>query len=386
MRGRTVRPRAIADCAAMNPKPKKSTAPRKADQRIDPAILLNDGPWEEFDALCREEHARLKKESSQRWMQLALIAVPSITALLCGVLWFAGLSYVNSFIIVYLCLLAIVGLFLSQKAGSFRMQLHQVLAIAAMSMVFAALIVLVAVWTQWLERILDNAFIYAIFGGGYGLYWFWNHHVSYGSHHSSLVSRTAKCFGWTYDFLARKFPSGKTGYLGDVHQAFQIRDHVAGEWRGLKFHAGRYQEEEDDRYLLLQIDSIGIDPAAAEATTHAEFPDAPQNPESIVENLDDYTLRVQADTQGQSARQFLVNLMPPLKRIAEGRDIYVAVASNKLMIFMRKPEGLFPFDEVQFQVDPDGFFAGFEANFALILRIADTVASVRKSVLYPGAA
>lgn len=370
----------------MNSKPETPKLSRKSEQRIDPAILLNNGPWEEFDALCREEHARLKADSSRRWMQLAGIALPSITALFCGVLWFAGLSYRNSFILVYASLMAMAWFFLSNKLGSFRIQLHQGLAAAAILLVFAAFIVLTAVMTQWLERFLDNAFIYAIFGGGYGLYWFWNHHIAYGSPHSVLVARTAKRFGWRYSFVASEFPSGKTGHLGDVHQAFQIRDHLSGEWRGLKFHAGRFQEEEDDRYLLMHFESLGLDRASVEATTHAVFPDDSKELQAITEKCDGYKLRVHEDTAGRSGRQLLDKLLEPLIQIAQGRDIYVALASNKLMIFMRKREGLFPFDEAQFQLDPDGFFAGFEANFALILRIADAVATARKSVLYPGAA
>jgi len=300
--------------------------------KIDPAVLLNDGPWDDFDALCRQEYQRLQEGSSARWFKLAARGGGALVPVFMGLLWLAGLSYLHSFILVYALLLVCALALWQWRYSDFKPASHLVVAAAAGLMVYAGLLVLVAAMFERAISFLGIEPLAVMLGGCYLVFLFFSTWPHAGGGYGAIVTKIATAFGWRYSFVSSKFPSGKTEHLGEVHAPRNVRDHVSGEWRGANFHAGRYQgDEERDQYLLIHCTGLRISGFCAEATSHAQFPDESEEMKGAMHVQGNFRLRLHAGQHGGREWQFLVSLLEPAQREAHGAPCYIAMDGGDVM-------------------------------------------------------
>lgn len=361
-------------------------ASNRQPERIDPAVLLNDGPWDSFDALCRAEYARLRQATPERLQLLAMVAAPSLAAFIVPTLWLMGLSYYLSFQIVLFGLVALlVGVWL-RYYGDVKPSATAIAVLGGLCFAYAAVVVGLAALLSGLND--DHQFVmYALYFAGFmGLGWFQRNWTRMGFQ-ESFLSRMSRAFGFTYQPGGTYMPNAAFEHLGEVYTQASVSDHVAGQWRGQTFDAGRYRESADTSdYLLVRCGDFGFKDFCAEATTLALFPDEEKaNTDDDAGGMDiRFRVRLYAGTADSAPGRLLRTILSTIGALSPQDDLYIAMEAGVVMVFVERKRGVFAFDEVRLQFDPDTFFQNFEDDLAMIVRIADALAQARKDFLYRG--
>ena len=357
-------------------------------RKLDPAILLNDGPWDDFDALCREEYAQLKSASPERLAEIAPHAAAMAGLAAIALIWLLNMTFGSA--LLFLLLASSAGLLALWQfvLPTYQPTSQDKLRAGGFVLVFSVGVLILNPILAWFIDLFFGASGFGYFvvllllavGAGYMLR---EKLRAHSGDKAMLLVRFAQAFGFQYRALPNSFPTSKGEALGLLYETYDIRHHISGEWRGVRFDAGRYKESGDATvYLLVRASEMKTGSLAAETTTHKQFPDESKEMAAPVESFSRFRMRVQTgDDKGREA-QFLRDVSAATSALLPGDEIYIGLEQGVLCIFAKRPGDFLLTDELLLQRDPDRFFQAIENDLALVVRLVDALAEQRKAFLY----
>ncbi len=342
--------------------------------RLDPSIFLNDGPWEAYDALCRDVHKCLNENRWTRYIYPAGLGVVSLGAIYTVLLWWLGLSYFGSFVALVIVSLGLLGLYVKFRSQRAEMPLETIVAIAAAGVIFSAVVVFIAARFGVPDQLWTGS---ALVGGGgvWGAFYAdkWLRKGTFAR--ATVLSEMASALGFKYTSSPAGLPDGTLPPFGPIYRKSEVGHVFHGTLDRMPFLFARYEAEDDPAvHFMIVCENTAVNARPFELTTHGVFPDegeGGQAPSGLAgsEYSGKYRVRWFGHSHDADSDAVVARLIESIAPLVKDQKCYVAAADSRVMVFIQEDNDLFVFDEMSLIENADPVFAELEREFALAIRL-----------------